>query len=104
MLGKRAERSDRRHVRGGNQNVLLFDADAELRRPLEILLPREPARRRIVNADVQQVDAGIILRIEPADVGARPPRFENDRHTVQCMVTGMKDMPGHFHCPTAAPQ
>src|SRR6185436_10978559 len=85
LLTERAEWRDRRHVGRREQDVLLFDANAELRSSRQVLRLRAPCRR-IVHPDIQQVDAGGVLGIETTDVGARPTRLHHHGDAVKRLM------------------
>jgi hypothetical protein len=76
-----------------------FGADTELGAAPHVLGLR-PAGRRIVNAHIEQVHAGGVLGVEPADIGQRAPGLDYYGDTVQLVVTRVKDVPAQ----TAAPK
>src|SRR5687768_4758917 len=74
-------------------------SDPEFRAPTHVLVLR-PAGRRVVHADVEQVHARLVLRVEPADIGHRAAGFDHHGDAVQLVVPGVKDVPAQ----TAAPK
>src|SRR5690349_1873216 len=103
-LAERSERGDRRHVGHRDHEMLLLCPNAELHRALDVILFRDAARRRVVHADVQKMDAGVVLRVEAADVRPRAARLQHDGHAVQRVMTRMKDVAAHRYRSTAAAQ
>jgi len=78
--------------------MLPVGAYAEPSAPANELLP-SAARGRVVHADVEQMDAGLVLGVESPDVSEGTGRLHYDRHTVELVVTRVKDVA----CQAAAP-
>ena len=79
--------------------MLLLGAHAESGAAPHVVVLRSPAGR-IMHADVQQMDAALILGIEPAHVRERPLGLHHHRDAVQIVVARVKDVPAQ----TAAPK
>ena len=62
-----AERSDAGDLGPRDDQLLSIGADPEPRAAPDVIVPR-PARRRVMDPDVEQVNARGVLRVEPAQV------------------------------------
>jgi hypothetical protein len=72
--------------------MLALGADPEASAAAEVVLLRS-AGGGIVDADIEQVDAGVILRVEAPHVRERPGRLHDHRDAVQLVVSRVKDVP-----------
>ena len=73
--------------------------DPELCAPSHVFVLR-PTGRRVVHAHVEQMHTGLVLRVEPADIGQRAAGLDHHGDPVQLVVSRVKDVPAQ----TAAPK
>lgn len=72
--------------------------NAEPRAPANELLA-SAARRRVVQADIEQMKAGLILGVESPYIREGSGRLHHHGDTVELGVTRMEDMPGQAAAP-----
>lgn len=80
--------------------MLPIGTNAEPGGPIEIVLT-PTTEACVVHADIEEVDARLILVIEAAHVGLRAVGLDHDGDAVKLVMPGMKDV---THDQTVAPQ
>jgi hypothetical protein len=86
---------DARDFSDGHKKVTVVWRDPEAVTPPQELLLRGRATGRIMHPNVVHVHAVLVLTVEPADVRLGAMGLEYDGHTMQGLMSWMKDMSRH---------
>ncbi len=92
------EIAERRHIGDlvrRQQHVLVLGAHAELQEPPKEVVPALLGCRRVVYGSIEQVHPMLVLLVEAPHPGPGAGRVDYDRHAVELVMSGMKDVPGH---------
>jgi hypothetical protein len=86
------------HIGARNDQVLAIGAHAKPRAPAHEVLACS-TRRGIVYADIEQMHAGVVFGVEPADVCHRARGLHHDGDAVELVMALMKDLPAQAAAP-----
>ena len=78
--------------------MLVIGLYTELGASADEIVVGGPGRGIFVHSDVEQVDTGLILGIEPSDTDPRVPRLQHDGDSMQFPVSGVEDVTRHQLC------